>query len=57
MGLIAHSPISWVGEDMIRLIVLGFSFIGIVIFTVLLIYAILGLYNCREVMKDEEETY
>lgn len=42
---------------MIRLIVLGFSFIEIVIFTVLLIYAILGLYNCREVMKDEEETH
>ena len=42
---------------MIKAIVIGFSIIGIVIFAVLALYAVLSIYIARGFMNDEEETH
>jgi len=42
---------------MIKAIVIGFSVIGIVIFAVLALYAVLSIYIARGFMNDEKETH
>lgn len=42
---------------MIKAIVIGFSIIGIIIFAVLALYAVLSIYIARGFMSDEEDKH
>ena len=40
---------------MIKVIVIGFSIIGIVIFAILALYAVLSIFIARGFMKDDDK--